>query len=114
NPTRKSDVWSFGLSILYLMFPKHRDRFPSDPFELANCNNFQEIFAKLEISKDDLSEKWIRFFSASLNSSPEKRYSVKQLMQIMQISEPDNNYELNAPIDQLILSTSAAKTEIAD
>ena len=113
NPTRKSDVWSFGLTILYFMFPKSRDRFPSDPFELANCSNFQEIFTKLEINKDELSEKWIRFFSATLNSSPEKRFSVKQLMQILQLSEP-TNYELNAPIDHLIRSTSASQTKIAD
>lgn len=113
NPTRKSDVWSFGLSILYLMFPNLRDRFPSDPFELANCNSFQEIFTKLGINKDEVPEKWIRFFSATLNSSPEKRYSVRQLMQIMQLSEPDN-YELNAPIDQFIRPTSVSETEIAD
>lgn len=113
NPTRKSDVWSFGLTILYFMFPKSRDRFPSDPFELASCSNFQEIFTKLEINKDELSEKWIRFFSATLNSSPEKRFSVKQLMQILQLSEP-TNYELNAPIDHLIRSTSASQTKIAD
>lgn len=83
------------------MFPGHRDKFPSDSFELANCENVHEILAKLGISKSELSDKWIRFFSATLQSNPEKRFSVKDLMQILQISEPVD-HELKDPIEHLI------------
>lgn len=83
------------------MFPSQRDRFPSDPFELANCVDIHEILRKLDISKGELSDKWFQFFSAALNSSPEKRFSVKDLMQILQIAEPAE-HALNASINHLL------------
>lgn len=79
------------------MFPSHWERFPSDAFELANCENTLQIFDKLGINKNDLSEKWLRFFSATLQSCPEKRFSVKDLMQILQIVDPAE-YDLNEQI----------------
>ena len=79
------------------MFPNHREKFSSDAFEIANCKNTLEIFTKLGINKSDMPDKWFRFFSASLQRCPENRFSLKDLMQILQIGEPFE-YELNEPI----------------
>ncbi|XP_046918189.2 LOW QUALITY PROTEIN: TBC domain-containing protein kinase-like protein [Dermatophagoides farinae] len=89
KPTKKSDIWSFGLSILYLMFPNQRQNFPYNPLELIDdSNGFNSIMVKLGIEIKDLSEKWMNFFQSTLNPNPNERLSIKELIAIMAIPEP--------------------------
>lgn len=72
------------------MFPDCRDKLPDDPFELANCQNTEEILSKLEIDMSDLSDKWVRFFKATLNPTASERFSVDDLLNIFQLPKPAN------------------------
>lgn len=102
KPIRKSDIWSFGLTILYFMFPNHQIKFPSDPFVLSNCVDSNEVFEKLGINSNELEDKWVRFFNATLQSCPEKRSTVKELMEILSVLEPKSYKSNLSEIDHLI------------
>lgn len=73
------------------MFENNRSKFPKNPLEFVNCKDYKEIFKILEINVDNLADKWMKFFSSTLNTNPNERSTIKELINLMQLPVPVYN-----------------------
>lgn len=83
-PSKKSDIWSFGLLILQYLFPSIH--LPRNPATLITYRSSEDVLKKLNIH--EIPEKWKPFFHSSLQPQLKLRANIRQLFKLLNISQP--------------------------
>jgi TBC domain-containing protein kinase-like protein len=86
HPPMKSDIWSFGLSLLTLVFPEVK--LPDNPADLARLDSSKGVLRRLDIhEKNDsrMTDHLRTFFHHSLEPNSNERASVRKLMKLLKI-----------------------------
>lgn len=85
-PSKKADVWSFGLVMLSLVMPSVK--IPENPVDLMRFDSSNHVLKRLEVIEDQISGKWYKFFCGCLEPIVSKRKSLKQLFDVIEMNRP--------------------------
>ena len=66
-----------------------RMKLPENPTDIVSSLNSKEVLIKLEANLSVLPQKWQKFFLSALQPKPSERATVKELLKIMEIPEPE-------------------------
>ncbi|RWS00830.1 TBC domain-containing protein kinase-like protein, partial [Dinothrombium tinctorium] len=106
-PLQKSDIWSLGLALIFLIFKNVK--IPENPVELALCKNVEEVISKLGLEK--LPLKWELLVRGTLQPRVHKRLSAKNLLK--SLGQKPEEFEKNA-LDALITYDKINSTDIPE
>ena len=87
SPPKKTDVWSFALSVLTLVFPEVK--LPDNPADLARLDSSKGVLRRLDVKSDErMTEQLSKFFHHALEPNSKERACIGELMKLLGIERP--------------------------